>query len=507
MYLVFTASKDTYITNKIISTSARATDANLGAASTLDLFKLYDETNISGETTPRELSRALIKFNLQDISASLQSKTSFDDSSFKCTLKLHDVQGSQIAPANFTLAIFPLSQSFDEGKGKDVSAMAYLGRCNWLTASYTNTNITWNSGGASASGTLGAANIDIIEDGSIGGSTVYFVKSQTFENGAEDLEVDVTAIVSASMCGFLPNHGFLIAYSGSQEHDHQSRFVKRFASRHTRSPYNRPKLIVRYDDSRIDRNENFEFNVTGSLFLESFSRGSRTNLISGSAASSVTGHNCVLLKLHTGSYSSYFTGSQYYSSGVQKSGIYTASFAIDQYVSSSVTSDSTIAQFAAASGSITFGQEWLSLDENISYFTGSLTIDTQNNVITSGRSKFSIDTVNLAPEYRLTDEPEIELFVRDLVKQHKSVRLPRKLSSMILNQAYYRIKDAYSGKILTPFVKNGNGTRISCRKDGMYFQPSFKHLIEGKVYTIEILVIENGTERVHDTKSVFRIVT
>ena len=47
MYLVFTASKDTYITNKIINSSTRATDANLGAASTLDLFKLYDETKIT----------------------------------------------------------------------------------------------------------------------------------------------------------------------------------------------------------------------------------------------------------------------------------------------------------------------------------------------------------------------------------------------------------------------------------------------------------------------------
>ena len=63
MYQVFTASKDTYITNKIVTTSTRATDANLGGATTLDLFKLYDETVIAGETTPNELSRILINFN------------------------------------------------------------------------------------------------------------------------------------------------------------------------------------------------------------------------------------------------------------------------------------------------------------------------------------------------------------------------------------------------------------------------------------------------------------
>ena len=43
MYLALSASKDAYITNKIIGSSFRATDANLGQAGTLDLFKLYDE--------------------------------------------------------------------------------------------------------------------------------------------------------------------------------------------------------------------------------------------------------------------------------------------------------------------------------------------------------------------------------------------------------------------------------------------------------------------------------
>lgn len=506
MYLVFTASKDTYITNKIINSSTRATDANLGAASTIDLFKLYDETNISGETSPRELSRGLIKFNLDDISASLKSKTSFDHSSFNCVLKLHDVQGNQIAPSDFSLAVFPLSKSFDEGLGRDVSGLSYLDRTNWLTASFTNTNNVWNGSGAGASGSLGSSNIDIIEYGTIvAGTQTYLVSTQAFEKGSEDLEVDVTTIVSGAMCGVLPNHGFLIAYSGSQETDHQSRFVKRFASRHSRSPYIRPKLIVRYDDSRLDSNENFEFNVTSSLFLESFSRGSRTNLISGSAASSVTGHNCILLKLHTGSFSTIFTGSQYYSSGVPSTGIYSASFAIDQYVSESVTPVGTLAQFAAASGSITFGQEWLSTDENVSYFSGSLTIDTQNNTNTGVSKNIAVNITNLAPEYKSSDTPELKVFVRDLVAQHKSVRMPRRLPSLVLNQAYYRIRDPYIGKILTPFVKNGNGTRISSRKDGMYFKPSLAHLPAGKSYTIDILVVENGIDRIYETNSIFKV--
>ena len=54
MYLVFTASKDTYITNKILSPTSRATDANLGGATTIDLFKLFDESIFTGESEPIE---------------------------------------------------------------------------------------------------------------------------------------------------------------------------------------------------------------------------------------------------------------------------------------------------------------------------------------------------------------------------------------------------------------------------------------------------------------------
>ena len=61
MYLVFTASKDTYITNKVIAGVRRATDANVGYASTVDLFKLHNESSMKDETGDiQELSRGLL---------------------------------------------------------------------------------------------------------------------------------------------------------------------------------------------------------------------------------------------------------------------------------------------------------------------------------------------------------------------------------------------------------------------------------------------------------------
>ncbi len=92
------ATKDTYITNRIIRDSFRATDANVGLAGTLDLFKLADESSytdsgpfVSGTNDPIELSRILIKFDLTPLMALTSSVLDLNNSSFSCTLRLFDV--------------------------------------------------------------------------------------------------------------------------------------------------------------------------------------------------------------------------------------------------------------------------------------------------------------------------------------------------------------------------------------------------------------------------------
>ena len=113
MYRILSASKDAYITDKIVNNSFRAKDANMGQAGTLDLFKIYNETSITGSNEQIELSRLLIKFDLTPVST-MQSNAKIDinDSSFKCFLKLHDVYGGQTTPSNFKIIAFPLAQKF-----------------------------------------------------------------------------------------------------------------------------------------------------------------------------------------------------------------------------------------------------------------------------------------------------------------------------------------------------------------------------------------------------------
>jgi hypothetical protein len=126
MYRILTSSKDTYITNKIVNNSFRATDANVGQAGTLDLFKLYAESTTGSNATPTELSRALIKFDLAPLKKLTGTSLDITHPSFKCTLKLSDVYGGQTTPSNFKMWVHPLSKSFDEGIGRDVISFADL---------------------------------------------------------------------------------------------------------------------------------------------------------------------------------------------------------------------------------------------------------------------------------------------------------------------------------------------------------------------------------------------
>jgi len=244
MYKILTASADTYITNKILNKSARATDANMGLASTIDIFKLYDESSFDGESNPIELSRGLVKFDLSDISS--LDPSVLDD--FSCVLKLYDVFGGQTTPSNFSLRVDPLAQSFDEGSGRDVESFDDLDVCNFITSSYA-------SGVEEYFGywdDTATPMFDISSLDDINTTVPLYSSTQEFETGQEDLSVDVTTAITAMLATTITNNGFRISFIQSEEQDAKTRFVKRFVSRHSNDKNKTPRLIIKYNDAATD---------------------------------------------------------------------------------------------------------------------------------------------------------------------------------------------------------------------------------------------------------------
>lgn len=509
MHLIFTASADNYITNKIISTTLSASDANVGQASTLDLFKLYDETIFTGFTgsysAPTEISRILIKFDLNEISSSISSHAELD--SFKAYMCLKDINGSQIAPNKFNVAVYPLSKSWNEGRGSDIYSFNDLDQSNWATASFTNSSYDlWNAQGASAIGYLNSTDIDIIGSGSIGGTDTALFATQYFADGHEDLFLDVTTAVSATMAGFVADHGFLIAFSGSEETDEKSRFVKRFASRHARNEYLRPSLIVSLKDDINDQRKSMFFNTTGSLFIENTVRGNGAYFISGSNEELLNTPNSMVTIVHSSSFAITASAGVYEPAGKIIPGIYSASFAIDKFSDATLAAGSSLYEHVVASGSLVMFERWMDENEIYTYYTGSFTIKSPETKSSDAKERFVITIKNLGNKYQKNESHRLELHVRDENLIYKPVRSSLGLQSLKFEEAYYRVRDVRTGDVIVNFGKLNSATRISTDDTGMYFNLSTKNWPKERSYTIDVLVVDNGQEKIYETGQTFKVV-
>lgn len=503
MYRILPPTKDTYITNRIINNAFRATDANVGQAGTLDLFKLYDESTITGETSPIELSRILVKFDLDPLRAMTGSTLDISDPTLKCFIKLSDVYGGQTTPSNFKLAVFPLSKSFDEGIGRDVVSFSDLDSCNWITASVQGSRVVpWDSAGATRQGLLGSDDIDVISSGNLldGNGVSNLWTEQVFSTGEENLMIDVTRVISGTLAGLIPDNGFRISYSGSQETDTFTRFVKRFASRNTVNVAKRPQLIVHFDDAVTDNHKTFYFNLTGSLFLNNHHRGVSANILSGSANTQVTGSNCMFVTLRSGSYVGSFDVSQFKIGNNFITGVYVSTFAISEYVS-------TLRHQIVTGRSASFIETWGSRDGTVGFYTGSLTINSiQRTAFDNTPSRLFVNITNLQPFYDTSEVKRFRVFVKDIDAQIVFKKLPIEIPSEYFDSMFYRVRDYETGEVMVPFETTYNGTLMSVDQDGMYFDFYMSSLPRGRTYIFDFLIQSDGTDLLFlDVAAKFRI--
>jgi hypothetical protein len=409
------------------------------------------------------------------------------DDTFSAQLKLCDIYGGQTTPKGFKIITFPLAKKFDEGPGYDVVSYTDVGIANWVTASYDNGVVTeWNQTGARASGSLGESGIDVIVSGTVHANVgpINLSSEMFFETGEEDLLLDVTNFVSASAKNLITNHGFLIALSGSFEKDSKSYFVKRFASRNTLNANIRPQLIIKYDDTIQDNHENFEFDTSGSLYLNNFSRNSLTNLITNTAQAQVTGEDCLFLKIESGSFRKVFTGSQVPRGEGRLTGIYSSSFAVSSF-------EPALYDHVLATGSITFNEVWTNANETITYLSSSLKINnTKRNKIDLGEQRIIAKILNLRHRYKDSEKVRLRVFVENADKEISFKKKPYETPSEIYDSMYYRVRDSDSDDILIPF--DLKATKLSNDSKAMYFDFFMNSVPKGRTYVFDFLIKINS---------------
>lgn len=501
MYRKLKSDKDAYITNKFVD-GVRAVSGNTGIAGSLDLFKLYGitlTTSGSARIPQTELSRILIHFDLNElIDLYNQNLIDINDDSFKCYLSLKDVYGGQTTPNNFSVDVFPLSSSFDEGYGRDTAYFADLDKCNFISASADDAWILSGCAGACFSTSSG----DYITSSLLLPTTKA---SQLFKTGEEDLFVDVTNIISATLVGDLPDQGFRISFSSEIEENKKTYFVKRFASRSAFDETKHPKLIFKFDDSIQDDTSNLYIDVASNLFLYNYVTSQPLNLFSSSLE--VTGSNCVLLEMKThvsgvGEYSLFFTGSQYSIGNNFMTGTYSAPVTIS-------SSDPKIRTNLQQSGSVSFTPIWSSLDSTIPYLTGSVikAHPPERGSRRANPKHYIIDVTGLDLDYSSNDDISVRVNMFDQNNPLiKAQRLPIELPGTVIKNSYFGVRNITTGEYEIPFDPTHNSTKLSSDSYGMYCRFKTSSLTPGNSYAIDIMIEADGIQQKYlDASSVFRI--
>lgn len=516
MKIFCTASKDTYITNKIIDSSYEAVDANVGQAGTLDLFKIYDENKLDGNDEQTELSRILVKFDLQKLRDLKSNVIDLNSHSFKAELCLFDVRSGHAVPKNFNVISMPLAINFDEGVGKDVATFGDLDVANYLKAGYDGVDVEWYGTGASVIGNLVPGSlVDVYFEGDLGNGVVTFISEQLFVKGTEDLRLDVTDVVLGTIADIIPDHGFRISFGSSEENDFKTRFLKRFASRHSSNPFIHPRLEIFFDDSLTDDRGNIYFDSANRLFLRNLIRGELRNLQEG--FTEVTGDDCALLELSCGDFSQEFNVHQlvagtdiepvpgtYYAEGVV---IYLNDLFLEEAMDPPAAAITFAEQFAKT-GKATFQERWKSTDGNLIYHTGTLDVKfpERNLLYGDDLTGYQVRSFNIRKEYDAGCLETVRLFVDNYKKEvFKTRKTTLKKKSEILESLHYRVKDAESGFIVFDFDVDGNSTRTSYDADGHYFNFDFNILPPGRTYKFEFLINLNGQKKIIEDEVAFRI--
>ena len=131
---------NTIVSSFKTNNSTRATGSNSGQADILEVYSIYGRqtSTSSAATASQELSRALIKFPVTDISADRAAGKIPASGSVSFFLKLYSAESTKTVPRDFDIVVVPVSSSWQEGLGLDLENYRDLTLnetgSNWINA-------------------------------------------------------------------------------------------------------------------------------------------------------------------------------------------------------------------------------------------------------------------------------------------------------------------------------------------------------------------------------------
>ena len=456
------SNKDSTITNAFKDNlTERATQSNMGESDILEVFSL--KKRVSDESS--EISRILIDFPIEDIISDRQKKELPPSGSVKYFLRMFNAEHRFSLPKKYHLSVNPLSSSWEEGIGIDMNSYKDEGAVNWLSSS---AGTLWENEGS-----------DYYEDNE---KTVYF------ENGTEDINLDVTDIVESWISGTLENNGLVLKLSCSYEDDaSRSYFTKKFFSRGTQNFFKKPLLEARFDDSIKDDRGNFykytsfvseEDNVHTLYFYNKF----KGKLYDHPAL----GTNNAYVRMYADTIHPSYQTPLYQQNGdevVTASWVSTGIYKVDVSVNTSLE---TIYDF------------WFSDPVDINSvigYGGSVEVKRIGETANFSSQDYNFSIKNLKHKYTPEEKARFQVFVREADWNPNSyTSVTTQTNPLVIEKMYYSISRVADNLLVVPFHVSGDNeidaTRLSFDVNGNYFDFDMSILESGYTYAIKFRIVD-----------------
>jgi hypothetical protein len=492
--LRFTASFDTTISDAFKEDLVtRGTGSNMGASDILETFSIYGQES-SGSV---ELSRILIQFPIDQISAKRTAEVIPAAGSVNFVLKLYNAPHGETVPRDYKLLVSPVSQSWEEGTGLDM--------VNYTDLTNDEVGTTW-----------GNARKGVAWDSVGGDYLVSDVVEKSFDSGTEHLEADVTTIVENWITGLsgdkYDNYGFGIQLSSSYEGSSSanpngattSYYTKKFFARGSEFYYHRPCLEARWDSSAKDNRGNFYLssalapaaNNLNKLYFHNYVRGTLQD---------IGGNDGTLPFIEL-----------YYSSGSvpegDPQGILNSSNSAVSYIEAERDSKGIYsATMAVTAGAVTTTYPYLMdvwiLPGGIQVRTGSaITPLTFAGADASGESKHVISIPNLYEQYKGDQTVRLRTYIR---KKNWSPNIynvaKNKPENLIIEDAAYRIVRIIDDFEVVPYgIESIKFTSLSYDGSGNYFDLSMDLFETGYQYGIKFSIYNDYTKAYEEQPYMFK---
>ena len=440
----------------------------------------------------KEVSKVLLKFDYDTIKKNFDIDQKRD---FGAKLNLFDISTGQVKPKNYTLAVYPLSKSFDEGIGRDIYSFGQTGWTNFITSSRNENTLSfnkWSLSGLRSKGSNGDKNIDIIT----GSDNVSFINTQLFSLGDEDLSIDITNFLSATLSNQINNNGLVVEFDSSSNQNSNTYFVKRFGSRHLKNKLLSPRIDFYCDDS-FTKPDNIIFtNTPTRIYLENKQGNFSKNLFFTGSNLLDTSKNQLSASLSYLNYSKSLFATQSISpDGQQKSGSYYVDFNLDMF-------EQPLHGYLTGSGDLNASLKWhIIVDEDTSLNTlvknATIKISTGSNLPITEKLIISDIRYNYNKQGSKNSNMFFVSFI-DTIANLDAIKIPYRRKGENLGEVYYSVYDFNSNKEIIPFETSLKGTKMSYEDGDYYFALHKNSLIENRQIKFKFylkdynkLIIEN----------------